>query len=998
MQETMWIGLDIGTISVKMGIVVPVHYQTKPLIKYGFHPVNYSSATHQYYQSSYCRHKGNPYETVNQLLLPLTESLSPSQYRIICTGSGGRAWSKAHGAIYVNEFQAMATCIGRLYPDVHTLFEMGGETSKFIQFERDGDDIRLTDYETNGECAAGTGSFFDQQVARLKFNIEDVGKIVQKTERAASIAGRCSVFAKSDMIHAQQRGYSPEEILKGLCQAVVRNFKGSIAKGKEIYPRVALVGGVAANQGVVEAFHSTFQLDEHDLFVPDCYAWSGALGAAMIGMNQESMHNAFQLKSLTKPSHPVTQALSMDQVINLRDQVQPFEEAEEKINAFLGIDIGSVSTNLALIDEDGNMIHSIYCMTDGRPIEVAQKALSDMAVHVQDRVKILGVGTTGSGRELVGMLVGADVIKDEITAHKTGAVQISQKYLNESVDTIFEIGGQDAKYISIHDGVVVDFTLNDACAAGTGSFLEEQAKQLGIQIKEEFANLALSSEHPLKLGERCTVFMEKEMGPYLQLGVEKKDIVAGLAVSVVQNYLNRVVKKRPIGDVIFFQGGTAYNDSVAAAFATVLRKKIIVPPHNGVIGAIGAALLAKSYMNQSKATSFRGWDLSKVTWTLREFTCQSCSNACQIQAFQIEGETAYWGDKCSDKYRKRTLNEKKASIADLMAERETLLAPFFDSNPQPNGRGTIGLPLALSFHDRLPFWKTYLETLGFKIILSPKTNRQIVNCGLETSVAEPCFPVQASHGHLHHFTMHDFDYLLMPIIVNEEDPQNSVASFICPWAQTFVLMAKHSPSFYQMSEKLLSPVVYFRENQDFVERQLRQELTTLNIQKDENKKAVNAAYQAQERYKDQLLSLGEVTMRTLVETGEPGVVLVGRPYNLYDTGLNLNLPSKLRDLYGINVIPMDFLPIHETAIHDIHDHMYWNYGRRILQTSRFINTYPNLQMIYISNFKCGPDSYVRHFIDEALNRPFLFLQLDSHSNDAGVMTRVEAFLESKGLM
>ena len=997
----MWIGLDIGTISVKIGIALPINFQTDLLISLGFRSVKikHMSETYQYYQSSYYRHMGNPYETVNQLLLPLIESLAPDQYRIICTGSGGRAWSNAHQAIYVNEFQAMATCIGRLYPDVHTIFEMGGETSKFIQFERDGDDIRLTDYETNGECAAGTGSFFDQQVARLKFNIEDVGEIVQNTDRAASIAGRCSVFAKSDMIHAQQRGYSPEEILKGLCQAVVRNFKGSIAKGKEIHPRVALVGGVAANRGVVEAFHSTFQLDEHDLIVPDCYAWSGALGAALIGMSQKPTHNAFQLKSHTKPVHPVAQALSMDQVVNLRNQVQSFQWPEGKVDAYLGIDIGSVSTNLALIDEDGRMIHSIYCMTDGRPIEVVQKALSDMAAHVQDRVKVLGVGTTGSGRELVGMLVGADVVKDEITAHKTGAVQISQKYLNESVDTIFEIGGQDAKYISIDDGVVVDFTLNDACAAGTGSFLEEQAKQLGIQIKDEFASLALSSEHPLKLGERCTVFMEKEMVPYLQMGVEKKDIVAGLAISVVQNYLNRVVKKRPIGNMIFFQGGTAYNDSVAAAFATVLGKKIIVPPYNGVMGAIGAALLAKNKMGQSKeATAFRGWDLSRVTWTLKEFICQSCSNACQIQAFQIDGETAYWGDKCSDKYRKRALNEKNASIPDLMAERQKLLIPFFESNQKRNGRGTIGLPLALSFHDRLPFWKTYLETLGFNTVLSPQTNRQIVNCGLETSVAEPCFPVQASHGHLHHLIGYDFDHLLMPIVVNEEDSQNSVASFICPWAQTFVLMAKHSPAFHQINGKLLSPVVYFRESQDFVGKQLRQELSVLDIQKNENQKAIAAAYQAQEFYKNQLFSLGEATLRRLVETGEPGVVLVGRPYNLYDTGLNLNLPAKLRDLYGINVIPMDFLPVQNTAIHDIHDHMYWNYGRKILQTSRFINAYPNLQMIYISNFKCGPDSYVRHFVDEALNRPFLFLQLDSHSNDAGVMTRIEAFLESKGLM
>ncbi|MCK4823089.1 hypothetical protein KA005_45435, partial [bacterium] len=345
-------------------------------------------------------------------------------------------------------------------------------------------------------------------------------------------------------------------------------------------------------------------------------------------------------------------------------------------------------------DGDGNLIYGIYRMTDGRPVEVVKDSMKEMYSAVGHRVEIVGTGTTGSGRELIGSLVGADVIKDEITAHKTGALHISRRYLNRDMDTIFEIGGQDSKFISIQNGVVVDFSLNEACAAGTGSFLEEQARQIGISIRDEFASLALGSSHPLKLGERCTVFMEKELVPYLQQGVPKKDIVAGLALSVVQNYLNRVVKKRKIGDLIFFQGGTAYNDSVAAAFATVLGKEIVVPPHNGIMGAIGAALLAGKHRQSQKKSTFRGWDIGKISWRMREFTCSGCSNDCQIQEFDVQGEKSFWGDKCSVKYRKRAKSSKKSIIQDLVKLRERML---FQSENKPvrlayKPRARVGIP------------------------------------------------------------------------------------------------------------------------------------------------------------------------------------------------------------------------------------------------------------------------------------------------------------------
>ena len=310
----------------------------------------------------------------------------------------------------------------------------------------------------------------------------------------------------------------------------------------------------------------------------------------------------------------------------LRDRVRPprlpAPGAQEE--AYLGIDIGSVSTNLVVLNAAGDVLHEIYVRTDGRPIEVVSDGLRTIAQTLGDRIRICGVGTTGSGRELIGELVGADTITDEITAHTTGAAHVARTLLGEPVDTIFEIGGQDAKFIAIEDGVVVDFAMNEACAAGTGSFLEEQAERLGVSIKEEFARLAFQSRSPVRLGERCTVFMEQDVNAWQQRGAAREDLVAGLAYSVALNYLHRVVRGRRIGRAIYFQGGTAYNDAVAAAFAGILGTRIIVPPHNGVIGAIGMALLAQEKVRGTgRATTFRGFDLEAVRYSLREFVCRA---------------------------------------------------------------------------------------------------------------------------------------------------------------------------------------------------------------------------------------------------------------------------------------------------------------------------------------------------------------------------------------
>jgi predicted CoA-substrate-specific enzyme activase len=833
-----------------------------------------------------------------------------------------------------------------------------------------------------------------------------VGDIVLGAGKAASIAGRCSVFAKSDMIHAQQKGYEPPEVLRGLCDAVMRNFKGTIAKGKVIDPPVAFIGGVAANDGAVRSLREAFGLDDGQLFIPEYHASIGAVGAALIEADIEAARDeavlGLDVDRLPATAFPLTEPLSMDRVVLLRDMAKPyaFEDDTEVVDAYMGIDIGSVSTNLVVINDEGEVIKEIYTKTDARPVEVVTKGLSDIHEEIGARINLLGVGTTGSGRELIGELTGADIITDEITAHKTGADFIGRK-IGKQCDTIFEIGGQDSKFISLQDGIVVDFAMNEACAAGTGSFLEEQAEKLGISIIGEFAELALGSDAPVRLGERCTVFMERDVMAYQQRGARRDDLVAGLAFSIATNYLNRLVRERHIGDVIFFQGGTAYNDAVAAAFSQILDKDVIVPPHNGVMGALGMALLARERVKRTgEPTTFRGWDLQQVDYTVLDFVCKACSNQCDVRQFTIEGEKTYWGDKCSDRYRKPAKVEKEPVIDDLIAFREeALMAPYEAARARvPESAPTVGFARAMYTYDRLPFWSAFFAELGLRPVLSPESDKQIREAGVALTVAEPCFPIRVAHGHVQWLFGEGVDWVFVPNQVNEETEFEQYNSHACPWGQTLPFVIRTAPGLQPEQERILFPRVRFRDGREGLVRDFADTAAKLGVSKARMRAAFDAAYKAQDDFRGKLLEAGARALERLDVAGELGIILVGRPYNMYDKGINMDIPRKLRKFYGVNVIPLDFLPIRGIDIDPVVPNMFWNYGRKILQAATFVRDRENLHLIYMTNFKCGPDSYIKHYVREASGKPYLTLQFDEHQNDAGAMTRCEAYLDSKGFL
>jgi predicted CoA-substrate-specific enzyme activase len=1011
------IGLDIGAVSLKLAAIgAPAD---EPLLRdlteksETFYAASFPQwspfAGRPLVLSRYRRIQGSPIQSTFDQLTEFYEHVPEESVEgIRVTGAGSQLIAKILGIYFENEFRAIAKGLRVFYPQVRTVFEMGGESSKYLRLDptATGKHLGIVDYQTSGECAAGTGSFIDQQASRLLYAVEEVGAAACGASCAARVAGRCSVFAKTDMIHAQQKGYTTDQILRGLCDAVARNFKASVVRGRAVVPPVAFIGAVALNQGVRNAIREAFKVGEADFLVPELYAWMGAAGAAMLEAEEwrkRSFKRIHQLRQHdeAKRSFACTDPLSMANVALLRDRVKsappPRPAPGEKIEAYLGIDIGSLSTNLVVLDADSNLLKEIYVYTEGRPIEVVARGLKEIEAELGPALDIRGVGTTGSGRELIGELVGADTVNDEITAHKTGAMHVCQQMGMEPVDTIFEVGGQDSKFIRIDKGVVVDFTMNEACAAGTGSFLEEQAEKLGISIKEEFARLALASANPARLGERCTVFMERDVTALLPKGAEVGDLCAGLAYSVALNYLNRVVRGRKIGNVVFFQGGTAYNDAVAAAFSQILGKPIIVPPHNGVIGAIGMALIARDQMKVSgRPSRFRGYDLYRVNFSARDFVCKACSNYCEMKEFTIEGERTYWGDQCSDKFRKRARSDRKPVIEDLIEYRVKLLEEAL--LPARGGRPTVGIPRSMYYYDRFPFWCAYFQELGFAVVVSSTTDRKIAARGEELAIAQPCFPVQVAHGHVQELLEKGVDYILIPNAVNAEAPASRVESHMCPWSQTLPFVVRVVPQMEHAREKFLIPTVHFRFGRKHVEKELGEFARRLGISRRKSDRAVLAAYAAQGAFTDASLEAGAEALAKLKATGEPGLILVGRPYNLYDRAVNCDIPKKLRTLYGVNVVPMDFLPLDLEDITGVNPNMYWNSGRRILAAGRIARRHRNLHLVYISNFKCGPDSYIKSFLEDACGKPSLVLQFDGHSNDAGFITRCEAYLDSKGFL
>ncbi len=911
------------------------------------------------------------------------------------TGAGGKGVAELIGADCIDEPNAIAASIDKLYPDVRTVVEMGREQQKYLLFERDEVSGRLLMADSNlgNKCAAGSGSFLDHMTKRLNFGaIDAFAKVALETENPASLSGRCSVFTESDIVHLYQKGTPRERIAAGIHHAICRNYRSTFARGKQFKSQVAFIGGVSENPAVVKYLSKELGLNG-DLFIPEHNRTLGAIGAALRASTPVDIKSA-----LGALADQMDRPIEYDGTDPLRlelSEMLPPPTGEgiptEIAVAALGVDIGSVSTKAALVTEVDGKFHVLafyYRRTDGDPLA----AVRDTIANINDQIKEKGyqigeivAATTGSGRYLTGDYIGADLIKNEITAQANGALAFTP-----DADTIIEIGGQDSKFIRLDGEVIIDFEMNRACAAGCGAFLEKQASRLGLPI-QDFGDWALKGQNPPDLDWTCTVFTESAMVYYQQAGVPIEELCAATCFASVKNYMAKNVSSREIGKNVVFQGAVAFNKGMVAAYETVLGRKIVVPPYPHITGAIGAARLA--LRQKPEKSSFVGFDaISAGDYTMSSFECKSCANACDVNTFQMaSGPKYYYNDRCEkfSAVHKKKLGEH---LPDLFEEREMMLINAY-SGKAPQGAPTVGVARGLMFSEYYPLYNGFFTELGFNVTPSDPTNKHIVELGLSNSIGEPCFPFKVAHGHVKFLMEKDVDYILMPgVISGEQTNPNLPKTQTCPYLQAAPEVIATCTGVKDGKAKYLTPRFHFRRGKKHLLKEFTKLAAEMGKTPAQAARAFEVGMKALEGFRKWQEDRGREVLESL-RPDETAFVIVGRPYSLYEQAINMDIGKKVGDL-GIVAIPQDFLPLSSVDISDSWPNTFSRQIQKKLAAARIIREDVRLRAVVLTFFGCGPDSFANPFFKDEIGEPCYIMQIDEHTADAGVITRIEAFADT----
>lgn len=862
------------------------------------------------------------------------------------TGEGATIFqTHLAGAAHLEEIPAIVEGTRFLAPSAKSIIEIGSQGSRFIAHADS-----IPQFATNGHCAGGTGSFFEDQMSRLGLTMEDFSPLVEKATSIPRLSGRCAVFAKTDIIHRQQEGASTPDILLGLCYAMIKNYKAVIVGTLPIEKPIAFCGGVTKNTGVKRAIKDVFALSDEELIVPAQASFVSAIGAAL------HAEGSFQLCDLL-PSDKMTIASAVASGTHspLREsaletmQDPAVEGIPQSGHCALGIDIGSTSTDLVLLGENGELLDYQYLRTAGNPKEAVQKGLDSIKERFGE-LNFLAVGVTGSGRERIGKMICADAIRDEITAQAAGAAKCVP-----DVDTVFEIGGQDSKYISLKSGEVVDFQMNKICAAGTGSFVEEQAARMGIPIAS-FGDIALSGDAPANLGERCTVFIETAIAAAAADGISEENIAAGLCYSIVLNYLHKVVGTKPVGERIVLQGGVAYNPGIVAAFRAFYGDKLTVNPYFSISGAVGVALLAME-ANRGKESTFAGFTISGQEMLL---------------------------DKTSA--------EVRENIAFYHNAEKLLLAGYTgEINPK---KKTVGVPFCLMIHKFFPMANAFFTSLGFNVILTDPTNEETIRLSQEYARGETCYPVKLIYGHMKQLVDMGVDYIFLPTIHTMKHEKSHVEhNYGCVYMQTAAVSVAKALDIESHGIKLLSPVFDLDFGKEAMAGAMLGLGKILGIPKPFCAKALLAGSGAVRKHTAAVEEQGKILLEGL-KPEDKVLVLITRNYGVSDPILNMGIPDMLL-ARGHKVITLSHLPGHSLDISEEYPNLYWPFGQHILSGAKLIAHHPNLYAVYLTNHGCGPDSMLSHlFRKEMGDKPYLQIEVDEHFSKVGVVTRVEAFLNS----
>jgi predicted CoA-substrate-specific enzyme activase len=858
----------------------------------------------------------------------------------------------------------------------------GGET--FLVYHLD-EDLKIQGIQTGNKCASGTGEFFLQQIGRMNLTLDDVAEL-GISEHPHRVSGRCSVFCKSDCTHALNKGIPKGQVVAGLAQMMSNKVVELLKK----LPKrsVMLVGGSSRNETMMHYLGKEIE----DLLVPEEATYFEALGAALWALNNPTEPYRGPDKVFEQKGSAFSYLKRLEEfrpLVEFKDR--PRGKADPGDRTILGMDVGSTTTKGVIMRcRDKAILAADYLRTDGDPVGASRKVYASLADQIDVPIEIVGLGVTGSGRQISGLHALTDGVINEIIAHASAAV-----HFDPEVDTIFEIGGQDAKYTYITNAVPSDYAMNEACSAGTGSFLEESAKEsLGIAVTD-IGRVAYRGANPPNFNDQCAAFIGSDIKNAAQEGIPVEDIVAGLVYSICMNYSNRVKGNRPVGKKVFMQGGVCYNEAIPAAMAALTGKEIVVPPEPGLMGAFGVALEVERRIERGllKEGSFDLETLANREVIYKEsFVCgggkEKCDRRCEIARIEIEGKTYPFGGACN-RYVNLVRNVKfdKASL-DMVEYRQRRVFRDREPDDPSDGRPTVGMNRSFLVNTYFPFFNAFFQKLGHRVVLPDTVSPE----GVDQQNAAFCFPVEIAHGFMHDLLKKDPDVLFVPHIRGiPTDPEN---------ANTCTCVFVQGEAFYLGStfegmrrKKVITPYLDLSRGFEGKVNDFVKVAKDLGCSAEEGLDAFKAGLAAQNSLSKDLQAKGAQILREIeADPDAMAVVLFGRPYNSFAGEANKGIPAKFASR-GFRVIPFDMLPYHDQTMDDAAT-MYWSMGRMILKGARLVKNHPQLFGTYISNFSCGPDSFVVGYFREEMGRkPSLTLELDSHTADAGLETRIEAFLD-----
>lgn len=983
-STTNFLGIDVGSVAISIVLL---------------------NSNKEVLQTAYDFHEG-------QIAVKLKELLSSFNMKNIggiATTSSTPATVRGN-AVYDSRVSYI-TAVQQLYEKAGSILIVGGEKFGLVQFD---ENHNYRKFKSNSSCAAGTGSFLDQQAKRL--NLKTIAEFsdlaCRNTGDFPKIASRCSVFAKTDLIHAQQEGYSLSEICDGLCYGLAKNIVDTLFNSGTINLPMIFAGGVSLNGAVVKHIENISGIK---LVVGVNSHLYGAIGAAINLIEDKTGINHFQFNSLDEIIledskekkyfyQPLTLKLSdypdfssyekYNFTSGIIKNISPVEVdiytplKAKKYSVFIGIDVGSTSTKAILLSKNKQVLAGFYTRTAGQPV-TAVRSILEAVQNIIDtkniKLKILGAGTTGSGRKFIGKIIGADIIPDEISAHARAAIE-----LDKDVDTIIEIGGQDAKFTTLSNGNVTFSVMNNVCAAGTGSFIEEQAKKLGVELSE-YSERASNTAAPMA-SDRCTVFMERDLNHYINENYETNEILAAVLHSVRENYLAKVAIEKNIGKKIFFQGATAKNEALVAAFEQKLKKPIMVSEYCHLTGAYGVALDLLD--KQTGQTKFRGIQLFKTEIPVRTEICEYCTNHCKYKIAEVEGETVAYGFLCGRDYNTNKFIDNNTSDFNLVKAYNKHFN--FQAEHSKNAEVTIGIPSGLYLFDDLLFWQRFFDLLEIKTVTSINF-REAVKTGKRVSGAEFCSPMNAIQGQVLHL-IEKSDFVFLPTYLEEKQKSKNKRRQYCYYSQFAPPVVASIPEL-ENSKRIINPVLFSLQNEVLLKNELYLSLKKAGLNGFDRLTVSNAFNRAKkekiirkEQWKDQFKKLREND--NLLK-----VVLLGRPYTVLAQTMNNNIPEIFAQK-GVKTFYQDMLDVNENDIDSLREILSatkWKFGAVILAAADYIARTTDLYPVFISSFKCSPDSFIIEYFKEILdfnNKPYLILQLDEYDSNVGYETRIEAALRS----